>query len=186
MRVIASKRESFSRLDVFVLRSSISRRSIRSSSRGAHPADQDADQHGERQQQKRFHDHEAYHAAVCNDECKSGWNVIFGGRVSSQLPSAVRDGLRFHCGAPGGDERRSSGRRFTPPHGQDARATSSHRLAEHWEGKRLLARGRADARPSPAAVTPPPRKKISAPPRLCVKKPTKCRDKVLLCFFAAA
>jgi len=29
--------------------------------------------------------------------------------------------------------------------------------AREAPGKRLLARGRADARPSPAAVTPPPR-----------------------------
>ncbi len=43
-------------------------------------------------------------------------------------------------------------------------------LRSAGRGKRLLARGRADARPSLAAVTPPPRKKISAPLRLCVKR----------------
>jgi len=37
-------------------------------------------------------------------------------------------------------------------------------IAEHREGQVSLVRGQADARPSPAAVTPPPRKKSL---RLC-------------------
>ena len=62
-----------------------------------------------------------------NDECKSGWNVIFGGRVSSRAAFRCAEGWsQVSLRSAGRDERRSSGRRFTPPHGQDARATSSH------------------------------------------------------------